>query len=770
MLMLTRKAAPRSTLIEKAIGLLSYGMLLFCAGVLVWGTWMYGFKLLPVVVLGGAGTLFACVPRLAARIKRVMRRQRPESSIWLRCFALAGQVVGVLSLAYATRLWAAAALSMIALSLGHLYSYRHRDKPKRWVRVLVFVVFHLTFAWAFLGLAQGWSYPQAQLAMLSMAVVSWELFKRINLYSGLGMGLINLYAACTLSRDLVFGVFLLTYVGVLLASLWRADTEDGRRSNPIEVRYRFGSTGDSAVVRRASRVAAHGVRFASALVIGGLFVFVFSPRFAGIPLTPLFTLRMPMSGHPPSEIINPAVPVVQIEGWSNESSDYYYGFDSQLDLGYRGGLNDTLMMYVRSPLPSYWRSHAFDHYDGRHWKQSDTELTAIQPSSQYWFRLIYPYPKGSYFVHSVYVAQTMPNLVFVGGQPTDLIFPADIVSVDSSDGVRAPQPLQPETAYAVWARVLSFDAADLQAAGTDYPAEIADRYLQLPNTTTERTRQLARKLTDDAPTPYDQTVVIRDYLKETYRYDYFPPPQVPNTDAVDQFLFVDKEGVCEHYASAMIVMLRSLGVPARLAAGYGTGQYNYLTGYYAVRADDAHAWVEVYFPGHEWVPFDPTPGWDGDPYTGQARRWVLSGLMDRFDVGGITLFGGELNLDAIEVFGVIGWVASRLAILVGVMAVVGGLGWGGFALWRWWQVWRRTRARGLHGHPNRRRIFALYRRAQQRIGSRRGTTQTVREHVAAHPELCELATAVEVAAYRPEPPSEGLVEAAREWLQRLGRP
>jgi transglutaminase-like putative cysteine protease len=763
MLTFTHRPARKSTLIEKAIGLVSYGMLLFCIGLLVWGTWMYGFKLLPVAVLTVAGVFFACVPRLGKRIKRAIRRQRPESSLWLRGSAFAGQVLGILALAYSTRLWGVAALATAALALGHCYSYRHRSRPKRWVRVLVFVLFHMTFVWAFLGLAQGWPYPQAQLAMLAMAVVSWELFKRINLYSGLGMGLVNLYAACTLSRDLVFGAFLLAYLAVLLASLWRADFEDGRRSNSIVVRYRSGPAGDAVPVHRASRIAVPVLRFVLALAVGGALVFVFSPRFAGVPLTPLLTLRMPMHGHPPSEIINPAVPVVQIEGWSNESSEYYYGFDSQLDLGYRGGLNDTLMMYVRSPVPSYWRSHAFDHYDGRHWQQSDQELTPISPSSQYWFRLVYPYPEGDYFVHSVYVAQPMPNLVFVGGEATDLIFPADIVSVDSGGGIRAPQAMQPETVYAVWARARMFDAAQLRADGTDYPAEIVETYLQLPAITTERTRDLARELTRGASTPYDQAVVIRDHLKETYPYNLFPPPQAPGTDAVDQFLFVDKEGVCEHYGSAMIVMLRSLGVPARLVTGYGTGRYNYMTGYYEVRAKDAHAWVEVYFPDHGWVPFDPTPGWDGDPYTGYSRRWVLSGLMNRIDFGGLALFGGDIDFGSIKLWGAIGRAVAGLAVVAGV----GALGWAGLALWQWWQSRRRARARGLHRHPNRQRIFAYYRRAQRRLGSRRAPAQTVQEHAASHPEMVDLAAAVEVAAYRPQPPSEELVEAARQWLRGL---
>jgi transglutaminase-like putative cysteine protease len=765
MLMLTQRALPKSTFADIVIRLLSYGMVASCAFLLIWGTWLYGFEFWPVALLVTSGAFFAYAPRLAFKIRRSIKRQRPESSVHLRRLAFGGQLIGAVALAYGARLWGVTALSIAILGLGHLYSYRHRLKPKRWVRAVIFVSFHLTLVWAYFGLIGGWPYPQAQLAMLAMAVVSWELFKRLNLYSGLGMGLINLYVSCTLSRDLVFGGFLLAYLGVLLAFLWVADSEDGKKSNPIVVRRRPASSDESPVVHPALRFAFYVSRFVLVLVGAGVLVLVFSPRFAGVPFSPLLTFRAPMKGRPPSEIINPAVPVVQIEGWSDESSDYYYGFDSQLDLGYRGGLNKTLMMYVRSPYPSYWRSHAFDQYDGRHWKQSSQDLTPVEPVSQYWFRIIYPYPKGNYFVQTFFVAQQMPNLVFAGGLPTDIIFPADLLSLDLTDGIRAPEPLQPETAYAAWSLVQEFDPAELRAAGMDYPTDVTDTYLQLPDTVTERTRNLSREITREAPTPYDKAAAIRDYLKETYPYDYFPPPQALDTDAVDQFLFVDRRGVCEHYGSAMVVMLRSLGVPARLATGYGVGQYNLVTGYYEVRAQDAHAWVEVYFPGHDWVPFDPTPGWEGDPRTGPVRRWLFSGMTDRIDFQGIALPLGEIGAVGARLLSAIGPVLA----LVGMLGVGAVLGWGGWALWRWWRMAHPPRPRGLYGHPNRQRVFAVYHCAQRRLRSRRIPIQTVQEHAVIQPDLAELAAAVDVAAYRPEPPDEGLVEKVEEWLRGLRR-
>ena len=103
--------------------------------------------------------------------------------------------------------------------------------------------------------------------------------------------------------------------------------------------------------------------------------FLFTPRFAGRPLVPPFTINVPLRGGVKSQIINPGVPLVQINGWSDGSSDYFYGFDTNLDLRYRGGLSDEMVMYVRSPSRSYWRSHSYDFYTGDSWGQSDPTLT-----------------------------------------------------------------------------------------------------------------------------------------------------------------------------------------------------------------------------------------------------------------------------------------------------------------------------------------------------------------------------------------------------------
>jgi hypothetical protein len=230
---------------------------------------------------------------------------------------------------------------------------------------------------------------------------------------------------------------------------------------------------------------------------------------------------------------------------------------------------------------------------------------------------------------------------------------------------------------------------------------------------------------------------------------------LPDTDAVDQFLFVDKRGVCEHFTSAMVVLLRAAGIPARFVVGYGSGTYNAITGYYEVHANDAHAWVEVYFPGLEWVPFDPTPGWTGDPQTGPVKRWVFSDLMSGVELPSIPF--GQIFQASVSVLGLV----IRPLIVIAVLAIIAGSLW--FA-WRRWKRWKFTGySSGLiHQNKARRQIFAAYRRAQRQLKSYRGTTQTAQEHAEIAPELGTLAALVDIAAYRPEAPDTNMVKQAAQ--------
>lgn len=705
--------------------------------------WVFGVAVAALLFL---------LPRLR---RRYQRDSEPEHSARLRQIAFAAQAVSILALTMVTRLWGVALVALLILALGHYTAYRVRNKPPIWLRIGTFLLLHLVFGWMLIGLFNAQPYPQAQVAMLAMGAVSFELYKRLNLYSGIGIGLVNLYVAATLSRDITFVFFLIAYIGLILAFMWQADSEDGLKRNPVVLRP-VGKTQSPFLRGLQSRVA----RFA---VIGTLAVtgiFLFTPRFAGYPIVPPFTIQTPFRGSPSAQVINPALPLIRTEGTyaTDQDSEYYYGFSNRLDLSYRGGLSDTIMMYVQSPAWSYWRGYAFDRYDGRTWSASDDNLMPFSAGRSGRFVLDQDVPEPT-FVQSFYIAQDMPNILWAGGTPVTIFFPARELALDVTGGIKVGQPLTAGTVYSVESTSQNFDPAVLRASGTNYPDWIKSRYFQMPETVTQRTRELAISITNGLTNNYDKVVAIRNYLTQNYPYDLYPPPQAPDMDAVDQFLFVDKRGVCEHYTSAMVIMLRSLGIPARFVVGYGSGDLNPLTGYYEVRANDAHAWVEVFFPGEEWVTFDPTPGWTSDPQTGKVQRWAFSSLFEGVELPEVSM--GEIFRAGMSVLGAIG----RPLLIVGGLALGIGLIWLG---------WKRMKKPGLpsysrgliHQDPARKQIFALYKRAQRRLRSYRDATQTVREHAENTPELKALAQLVEIAAYRPQPPDEGLVQRAKQFFQR----
>jgi len=125
--------------------------------------------------------------------------------------------------------------------------------------------------------------------------------------------------------------------------------------------------------------------------------------------------------------------------------------------------------------------------------------------------------------------------------------------------------------------------------------------------TLQEIQDLARRVTAGKDNPYDQATAIESYLRANYQYTLTPTEPPAGADPLEYFLFHSKEGYCEYFASAMGDMLRSLGIPTRLVNGYGPGSYDEKLGKYVVKESDAHTWVEAYFPGYGWEPFEPTP-------------------------------------------------------------------------------------------------------------------------------------------------------------------
>jgi hypothetical protein len=167
-------------------------------------------------------------------------------------------------------------------------------------------------------------------------------------------------------------------------------------------------------------------------------------------------------------------------------------------------------------------------------------------------------------------------------------------------------PLEWGQSYIVVSSISEADEESLREAGDVYPDWVLERYLQLPSNLPERVRNLAEEITEGYDNAYDKATAIEGFLRREIEYNVSIEAPPEGRDAVDYFLFDTREGYCNYYASAMVVMARAVGIPARLAVGYAGGEYNHKKGSYLVREKDAHAWVEVYFPRYGWVEFEPT--------------------------------------------------------------------------------------------------------------------------------------------------------------------
>jgi transglutaminase-like putative cysteine protease len=176
----------------------------------------------------------------------------------------------------------------------------------------------------------------------------------------------------------------------------------------------------------------------------------------------------------------------------------------------------------------------------------------------------------------------------------------DVESVSSSDSAVV------DGTYRVIASSSLASAEELHGAGTAYPDWVSQRYLSLPDTITPQTVDLTQAITSATDNPYDMARAIEAYLRANYAYDETVEAPPEGADIVDYFLFERKRGYCEYYASAMTVMLRSIGVPARVAVGFYPGDYDESRDGFLYRQANAHAWTEVFFPGYGWIPFEPT--------------------------------------------------------------------------------------------------------------------------------------------------------------------
>jgi transglutaminase-like putative cysteine protease len=295
-------------------------------------------------------------------------------------------------------------------------------------------------------------------------------------------------------------------------------------------------------------------------------------------------------------------------------SDYY---GSTLLLGHGNRLSDSEVFTVLTPLHPpigiryYWRARVFDHYEDGEWTSTFDSSVSIDPTKP---TLDYPkYEQRAPGLYSFFFTTDRAiTTLYTVPQPEWVSINAKSELIKYPDGTsdisafQAMPALHSGDAYYVRSSLSDTTIKTLRDSDSAYPTWIRERYLQLPESITLRTIEFAAYLTDRFNNPYDKVMAVTNYLRNNVEYQE-SVPQLPNDkEPMDWFLFDYRKGFCNYYATAEIVLLRSIGIPARLAVGFAQGEYQEDRKAYIVRERDAHAWPEVYFSNVGWVEFEPT--------------------------------------------------------------------------------------------------------------------------------------------------------------------
>ncbi len=333
---------------------------------------------------------------------------------------------------------------------------------------------------------------------------------------------------------------------------------------------------------------------------------------AELPLTRGFLLRMAALSGPVvamSAVLFLAFPRVS-RGWAARvhHAETIVGFDEQVSLAAYGSRiypNPEIVLRVEfpdgrpaDPAHLYWRGRSYDRFDGVRWSRSADLPRALAPSGWYWQRWGGPVQRQDIYAvpleaQVLFGLHPMVRLVPHGPIRPSLDNAGDVTYVGSGEPVY--------TAFSLAGRPTP-SALRLAPDGAP-PAD--GYYLRLPGLPA-RVKRLADSLTAGASDRYDRVEAVRSWLRTRFGYT-LELPRTPREATLDYFLFERRRGHCEYFSTALAVLLREEGIPARNVNGFAGGEWNQLGDYLAVTQNHAHSWVEVWFPGFGWVPFDATP-------------------------------------------------------------------------------------------------------------------------------------------------------------------
>ncbi|MEP0910797.1 DUF3488 and DUF4129 domain-containing transglutaminase family protein [Leptolyngbya sp. GB1-A1] len=737
----------------------------------------------------------------------------PEDSIPLRVLIQGLVTVGIVAIDVAAAdSTDAQGLSLWAVPVsvvGAVWSHYHRRKRNIPVKFCIAIGMLVALAIFFMRIWVERNDTRIALATLLIHLQVFHSFdtpRRKDLGYSAVIGLILIGVAATLSQTLAFAPVLLLFLGLAVPVLI------------LNYRSQIGLVTPTLNRVRAD-LAPKRMGWVLLAVLGlGLGIFLLLPRFPGYQIR-TFPVSAPISlqeEFKQSQIINSGYVqpgrspeageekgnngsggLAPTEGAGTVNPQSYYGFNSKINQNLRGMMQPQVVMRIRSQAPGFWRVLAFDRYSGQGWEISRNQDADIQqverPSWTFRFNLPWSVTlnRTREVVQSYTVVADLPNLIPALYEVKELYFPTNQVAIDRESGLRSPVPLSEGLTYTVISAVPYRDRTRLQSAPGNYPGEL-ENYMQLPAAVARQIRQETEAILARSPKPltasYEKTLFLTQYLKQNYRIQPDLPFLADGEDLAEAFLFKYEGGYPDHFATTLTVMLRSIGIPARLVVGFSPGKFNPLTGYYVVRNTDAHAMTEVYFHKFGWFSFDPIPGHPLVPPS--IEESSVFGVLQQFwnwIAGWLpSPLTGWLN-GVFEWFmriagWAIGWMMGLftqgwLGLLLGA-GLLTGLGFLGWLLWQGWQQWRYQR--WLKRLPPMEAIYQQMLRWLDHQGFRKPIAQTPLEYAhACHSRYSldrakaieEITEAYVCWRYGGETPNlPYLKQCLRQMQRKLGRP
>lgn len=614
---------------------------------------------------------------LSAAIARVNATTRPEHDVRLRAWVLGAVLlaVGSVGVVGAAPLLEVAVVAAL-LPAAFVWSWRSRRSSNGVAKILISLVALFSLVRFFNDLSGIATVDDARVPLTSLFLAvqvlhAFDLPQRRDLMFTLGSSLALLALAAASGPPPAFALLLLPYLGAAVLAL-------RRRALSVDAEWAEGGDGSRSdeVIIDAPATRGVGVHLVTAVAISALLFAIVPLRaetsFGGLQ----FDLGSAGLQRTDSSRVGGELPN---SGAGDRPFDplEYFGFAERVDPRTVGQLSGEPILRVRTDRARPLRGVVFDVYRDGVWERSEEEPRP-RPGLPVLLRSgVGPSSTPARVTATVELLRATPNLMFAPANPLEVWTAAQSITPWSDGTITATNEMSAGTIYSVVSEIDVTPVEVLQRAPGRYedaaPAALA-RWTQLPDTVPQRVHDLARSLAASAThqTPYGIARAMLQHYSREISYSLGAAPTPDDADPADHLLFETRQGWCEPIATSMVVMLRSLGIPARFVTGFAPGERDLLSGQHVVRADDAHAWVELFVPDHGWIAVDPTgvtaPALDPE---GQGPQVLL--------------------LPALR------WLRDRLLRnpeAAGAVAAAAVLWWTAAVAWRRWRRRRRLRAAG----------------------------------------------------------------------------